>query len=227
MKKINQAASVDRRQFVTTLSGLGALAATSAAGIGWSSGALAQNAQRYRVLEQPLATRDQDTVEVLEFFWFGCPHCYAFEPAINSWKDSAPEHVNFVRAAPPLNKGWEQHSRTFYAAEALGITDGLFDEMFNEIHQKRKPMRDPKKIAKFVESLDLGVSAEKFAKAMDSFAVNTALSRSMSQALQAGISGVPSILVNGKYMTGSSLAGGHQGIIDVINELVEQEHEAA
>jgi len=178
-------------------------------------------------IQQKMPTNDPSRVEVLEFFWFGCPHCYAFEPAINNWKDSKPEYVDFVREAPPLNPSWEQHSRLFYAAQLLGITDGMFDQTFDEIHKRKNRLRDPSKIGKFIESLDLGVDAKKFEKTMNSFAVNTALNRSINRAQQAGINAVPSIVINGKYLTGNTLAGSHAGIINVINELSEKEKNEA
>ena len=236
MNKTNQKIGVARRQFVTRLAGVGAgasimskaaLVALPAAGLGLSSAAVAQSNQRYKLIEPAMPTQDESKVEVLEFFWFGCPHCFAFEPAINKWADSKPDYVNFVREAPPLNASWEQHSRAFYAAQTLGITDGMFDAMFDEIHKNRKPLRNPKKIAQFIESLDLGVSAADFTKAMDSFAVNTAIKRSMLRAQQAGVQAVPSVVINGKFLTSNSFAGSRQGIIDVINELSAQEHEAA
>jgi len=219
---------MDRRGFIQSAAGLGALGTASALGMLWpGTDVLAQAAQGYKTINNPLTTGDSSRVEVLEFFWFGCPHCYAFEPAINKWIANKPDYVDFVREAPPLNRAWEQHSRMFYAAEALGITDNMFDQTFNRIHKDRKRLRDQEKIAKFVESLDLGVSAEKFAKAMKSFTVESALSRSMQRAQQAGVTGVPSIVINGKYLTGNSLAGSHQGIIDVINERSESEHKGA
>ena len=216
---------LQRRRFMATASGI---AVATAIGASLPLGALsAQSGKGYTTLATPMATADASRVEVLEYFWFGCPHCYAFEPAINAWDATKPDYVDFVREAPPLNASWEQHSRAFYAAEALDITHGFFDQMFNRIHQDRKPMRDPKKIAKFVESLELGVSADKFAKTMESFTVQTALRRSMKKAQQARITGVPSVVVNGKYLTGNSIAGSHEGIIQAINELVEFEHAAA
>ncbi len=216
-----------RRQFVKTVAGAG-LVGTGLLGGGLLpvTSALAQG-QGYRVINNPIATRDESRVEVLEFFWFGCPHCFAFEPSINQWKAGKPEYVDFVREAPPLNPAWENHSRTFYAAEALGITDGMFDQLFDRIHKERHPMRDPKKIGKWIESLDLGVSSEKFQKAMTSFAVETGMKRAMSLAQQAAVTGVPSIVINGKYMTGNSIAGSHQGIINVIDRLTEVEHKAS
>jgi len=227
MNKVNEKSVVTRRTFVSTLMGVGALGALPPAGLGWSSNAYAQSLQPYKLIEPAMPTKDESSVEVLEFFWFGCPHCYAFEPAINEWSDTKPDYVSFVREAPPLNPSWEQHSRTYYAAQALNIADGMFDNMFDQIHKNKKPMRSPKKIAKFIESLDLGVSAAEFEKTMDSFTVNTALERSLVRAQQAGIQAVPSVVINGKYLTGNTLAGSHQGIIDVINDLAAQEHEAA
>lgn len=227
MKKILENNATDRRGFVKTLAGVGAVGAASALGVGIGGQSAFAQGQGYEVLEKPMPTGDPSRVEVLEFFWFGCPHCFAFEPAINAWKDSKPDYVDFVREAPPLNPSWEQHSRTFYAAQALGITDGMFDQTFDNIHKNKRPMRDPKKIAKYIESLDLGVSADDFRKAMQSFAVETALKRSVVRAQQAGIRSVPTIVINGKYRTGNTIAGGHQGIIDAINERAAFEHSAA
>jgi len=227
MKNNKETTELNRREFMSGVSGLAVMGALGGAGIGAPAIVQAQSAMGYKAIEPAMPTQKNDgSVEVLEFFWFGCPHCYAFEPAINSWADTKPEYVNFVREAPPLNPSWEQHSRTYYAAQALGIDSGMFDQMFDQIHQKKRPMRNPKKIGVFIESLDLGVDAKKFIKTMDSFTVNTALNRSLVRARQAGINAVPSMVINGKYLTGSSLAGSHEGIINVINELVEQEHKA-
>jgi len=223
----NRNVATDRRRFVTALVGSSAMGALPVAGLGWSVAASAQSGQPYKLIEPAMPTKESTGVEVLEFFWFGCPHCYAFEPAINEWAESKPDYVNFVREAPPLNPSWEQHSRTYYAAQALGIEDSMFDQMFDQIHKQRKPMRKPERIGEFIESLDVGVSAAEFIKTMDSFTVNTAIERSMQRAQQAGIQAVPSVVINGKYLTGNTLAGSHQGIIDVINELAAKEHEDA
>jgi len=82
----------------------------------------------------------------MKFFWFGCPHCFSFEPTINRWDDNKPEYITLVREAPPLNPSWEPHSRAFYAAEALGVKEVMFDEMFNGIHVDRRNLRSPDSI---------------------------------------------------------------------------------
>lgn len=214
-----------RRRFLRSSAGLGSLAALGPAALaGIALPGAVQAQQGYRTLDVPVATRDPERVEVLEFFWFGCPHCYAFEPSINDWAASRPDYVDFVREAPPLVASWENHSRAFYAAEALKVTDGMFDAMFDAIHRERRPMRRPEAAARLVASLDLGVDARTFEATMGSFAVETAMRRSVKLAREAGVSGVPSILINGRYLTGNSLAGGHEGVIRVIETLTAEEH---
>lgn len=177
----------------------------------------------YEEINPPQNTVTTDgTVEVLEYFWFGCPHCFAFEPAINEWAEGKPEHVTFIREAPPLNPAWLPHSQAFYAAEIMGVTEDFFEPMFNAIHVKKRNLRSPKAIAKFAG--ELGIDEDKFLKTMNSFAVETRIRQSMQRARAAGITGVPSVIINGKYRTGNSIAGSHEGIINAINHLVEVEH---
>ena len=130
----------------------------------------------------------------------------------------------FVREAPALNPQWEQHSRIFYAARSLDIVDEVVEPVFDEIHKNKKRLRNPKDISKFIESLDVGVDSDKFQKTMKSFAVDAGLRRSLQLAQQSGITGVPAIIVNGKYRTSVSMAGGHDAVIKVIERLVELEN---
>lgn len=178
----------------------------------------------YEVIQPPLNTATPDQVEVIEFFWLGCPHCYSFEPTIEAWAEDKPENVVFVREAPPLNRSWENHSRAFYAAQALGHEDEFVAAMFEAIHEKRQPMRDPNKIADLAETV--GMDRDKFLSAMKSFAVQTKMNRAIQLAQGAGLTGVPSVVINGKYRTGAQLAGGNAGIIDVIDETIAMEKQA-
>jgi len=214
---------MNKREFLSTSARFAALGSVAAMGIGSVAPAFAQSAKTgYALIDPPLPTKNTTTVEVLEFFWFGCPHCYAFEPALNDWAANKPDYVSFVREAPPLNPSWEGHSRAFYAAEALGVTEKFFEPMFHAIHQEKRALRDPKRIAKF--AAEQGIDEAKFLKTMKSFSVDSGLRRGASLANKAGITGVPSIIINGRYRTGSSLAGGHQGMINVINKMVAEEH---
>ncbi len=218
--------SVSRRHFLgkaTALSVTGMAAGAGALSLLPASNSHAQAANGYEVLATPLNTADPDKVEVLEFFWFGCPHCFAFEPTINEYHKNKPDHVAFVREAPPLNPQWEQHSRIWYAARSLDIHEQIIEPVFDEIHKKKNRLRKPSDIGKFIASLDAGVDAKKFEKTMKSFAVDAGLRRSVQLAQQSGITGVPAILVNGKYRTSVSMAGGHKQVISVIERLVDLE----
>jgi len=177
--------------------------------------------QGYELIDPPQNTSTNEQVEVVEYFWLGCPHCFAFEPTIEDWVADKPDFVKFTREAPALNPAWESHSRSFYAASLLGKETEFVHAMFDAIHKQRKPMRNPKKIAEL--AAEIGLDKDKFLKTMKSFAVETRMRRALQMAKGAGISGVPSIVVNGKYRTGARIAGGNEGIINVIRQTTETE----
>jgi thiol:disulfide interchange protein DsbA len=214
---------VNKRQF---LSNSAKLAAAAALPLGAATPLLAQDS-RYNIIKPPQATLNPDKIEVLEYFWFGCPHCYAFEPAINEWAADKPDDVDFVRHAPPLNPGWTPHSEAFYSAEVLGVTNKFFDEFFNAIHRERRPLRDRNSISKYIEELGVDVDKDKMMDTMKSFAVNAKIRQALKVASASRVNAVPTVVVNGKYLSTVSMAGGHKQIIDLINELVEKERAAA
>lgn len=210
--------ATSRREFLT-MAGIGLVAGTS---LITNHELFAQGKGYAEVKPAQQVSSGEGKVEVLEYFWFGCPHCYAFEPAINEWAASKPDYVEFVREAPPLNPNWRPHSEAFYAAEQLGVTEKIFEPMFNGIHKDKRSLRSRKDIAKFAG--ELGIDSKEFLAAMKSFAVETRMRQAMQKAQNSGITGVPSVVIHGKYLTGNTLAGSHEGIIRVINELVEVEH---
>lgn len=176
------------------------------------------NAAGYQELGTLQNTSDPEKVEVLEFFWLGCPHCYSLEPSLVAWHKNMPDNVVFVREAPALNPSWEQHSRGFYAAKFMGKEDEFVEAMYEAIHEKKQRMRSPKDIAKLAEGL--GLDKDKFLSTMNSFAVNGKLSQSKTLAGSVGIRSVPSVVINGKYLTSPSIAGGHAELIETINERI-------
>lgn len=177
----------------------------------------------YEELPNAPKQADNGRAEVLEYFWFGCPHCFAFEPTINGWASSKPEHVDFVREAPPLNPAWTPHSQAFYASQVLGMTEEFFEPFFNAIHVDKKRLSSPKAIAKFAESLGVeGVDAEKFEKTMSSFAVDAKIRRALEMARQDAINSVPSVVIDRQYKTSGAIAGSNERVVDVIRELTEK-----
>lgn len=208
----------------TTRRHLLALAVSAGAAMISSPGLLLAQTSGYAPVAKPVVTASAEHVEVLEFMWLGCPHCYRFEPAMLEWKKDMPAHATFVREAPPLNPSWEQHSRGFYAARVLGLEEQFVKAMFSAIHENGDSMRKPKDIAALAATI--GADEAEFLKTMSSFAVETAIKRSVQLAVSAGINAVPSVMINGKFITSASLAGGNDGMIDVIEQMVEVEKNA-
>jgi len=179
--------------------------------------------QGYEVLAAPQRTANPEKIEVMEFFWYGCPHCYQLEPHMKEWLADKPDNVEFVLVAPPLGPNWKVHSQAFYAAQVLGILDQFHEAMFNARHRDNKQLRKPKEIGQLVDSLELEVDGKKFVKTMKSFNVDAKLRQAMQLARDMKITSVPSVIVNGKYKTSGRLAGDYPTMMSVISKLVEQE----
>ncbi|HBR98327.1 MAG TPA: disulfide bond formation protein DsbA [Gammaproteobacteria bacterium] len=176
----------------------------------------------YEMITPPQNTDNPEKVEVLEFFWYGCPHCYQLEPAFEHWKkNSKADYVEVVRAAPPLNPAWSNHARAFYAAEILGVLDSFHEPMFKALHEDRKRLHRMEDIAKFAGSL--GIDENKFLNTMKSPAVHVKINRARQQAIAMGITGVPAVVVNGKYKTSASLAGSYDQMFKIVDEMAEKE----
>ena len=167
---------------------------------------------------QPVETGNK--IEVREFFWYGCPHCYALEPAINKWLKTKPANAQFVRMPAILSPSWEPHARTFYAFEALGVTDKLHSAFFNAIHVRGQALNNESSIAEFVAKH--GVDKEKFLKAYNSFSVNAFVKNAVQMAQRDGIEGVPTLILDGKFRTGSSMVGGHDALMHLVDYLIKK-----
>jgi thiol:disulfide interchange protein DsbA len=163
-----------------------------------------------------------DKVEVVEVFWYGCPHCYAMEPHLQAWlADGLPENVEFVRVHAALNRGWQIHARVFYTAEALGVLDQVHEDLFREIHVNRNPLNTQEQLVEFFAAH--GVSESDFLDAFNSMGVETNLRRADAQVRRYRITGVPAVIVNGKYVTGADKAGGYDQMFEVIEFLINKE----
>ncbi len=178
----------------------------------------------YQVIAKPQPTADTGTIEVLELFWYGCPHCYQLEPEIEAWLETKPDDVTFIRLPAILGPTWELGARAFYTADLLGVTDKIHTPMFERLHKQRKPLRNADDVKAFF--VERGVSAEDFDKTFNSFAVITRTNRAKQARDMYGITGVPALVVNGKYRTTAELAGGNRQLLEVVNALVEQERNA-
>jgi thiol:disulfide interchange protein DsbA len=166
-------------------------------------------------------TANTETVEVVEVFWYGCPHCHRFQPYVENWLLSEPKNVSFLRLPAILNERWAIHARAYYTAEALGVLERIHPALFDAMHNKKRSLDTQAALAGFFA--EHGVDKAEFDKAFTSFAVNNKVSRARELTRRYGIDGTPAVVVNGKYRSSPSMVGSFEGLIDVIEFLVDRE----
>lgn len=176
----------------------------------------------YALIEPAQPTDHPGKVEVMEVFWYGCPHCYSFEPYLTEWvKSEKPDYVAFTRLPAVLNRQWEVHGRAYYTAEALGVLDEVHKPLFDAIHEQNRRLASNEALAEFFA--EHGVSADAYLSTSQSFAVENKLRRASMLPGRMGISGVPSMVVNGKYRVDARMAGSYQKLLDTVEYLVSLE----
>lgn len=163
-------------------------------------------------------------IEVVELFWYGCPHCYAFEPTINPWAEKLPADVNFVRIPAMFGGPWDAHGQMFLTLEAMGVEGKVHAAVFNAIQKEHKKLTDKNEMAEFLATQ--GVDKDKFLATFDSFAIKGKITKARELAKQYQISGVPSMVVNGKYRFDLGSAGGPEGVLNVADQLIAKERAA-
>ena len=178
-------------------------------------------AKGYKDLAAVQPTQDPTKVEVIEFFWYGCPHCYQFEPALEKWRASMPDNVTFIRQPAVFSKVWAKHAKAYFTAEDLGVVDKGHADFFRAIQVNKQQLTSEADLAKFFVAH--GVDEAAFHDAYNSFIVDTKLRQAKTMGPRYGITGVPAIVVNGKYLVNGKTAGSHEGMIKVMNELITQE----
>jgi protein dithiol oxidoreductase (disulfide-forming) len=169
-------------------------------------------------------------VEVLEFFWYACPHCYAIDPLVESWKKTKPAYVSFSRIPVTWSEGYRSLARLYYTLEALGKLDQLHGEVFKEIHVNGNPLvaadaNDAAATERIQAAFakKLGISDDAFEKAYHSFGVDHALQRADSLVQRYRIDGVPTFVINGKYVADVRTAGSPERLISLVGDLAAQE----
>ena len=180
-------------------------------------------ANHYRELPTPQPTRTGDKIEVLEIFYYGCPHCYSFEPTIERWLGEKAEYIEFVRMPGVLGKNWLPHARAFYAAEKLGVLDKIHQPLFDAIHKEKRKIIDKKGLRNFFA--EHGVSGDDFNQAYESREVEEKVREAYLAGQRYQLTGVPAVIINGKYGTSVSMAGGLEKVVGVINTLAAKEYE--
>lgn len=201
---------------------LGAALLGQAAGVaaadGWEEGV------HYFRLAEVQAVAEPSKIEVKEYFWYGCGHCYHFEPLVKAWKAELPEDVAFVQTPAVWNRMMQLHAHLFYAAKDLGVFDALHDGFFQALQEERNPLTDPAEIVERFAAA--GAPREAVMAAVESPSVMTRV-RDAAQAMQAaGLQGVPGLVVAGKYRIGAAEAGSQEAMLEIADFLIEQERAA-
>lgn len=174
--------------------------------------------REYTRLSPPQPTDSGGKVEVIEYFWYGCPHCYALEPTLNRWVKSLPKDVEFRRVPALPTPRWMPLARTYYTLEALGELDRLHGQVFDAIHRDSVRLDQPDVQLEWMAKH--GIDKKKFTDAWNSFTVQSKVKRAAQLTQAAKIDSVPSLVVDGKYVASVSTAGGNDQLVAVLNELI-------
>ncbi|RZL37536.1 MAG: thiol:disulfide interchange protein DsbA/DsbL [Rubrivivax sp.] len=190
-----------RRDFSTLLA---AAPFAGAAGSALAQGGPIEG-RHYQVLPQTLPT-PPGKIEVIEFFWYGCPHCYLFEPAVEAWARQLPADVTFRKVHVAFRAVVKIHQRMFYTLEALGKEAQARPAIFAALHQQGLALDDAKSQAKFLANL--GIDAAKYQDTYNSFGVQTRCTQAEKLSEAYKIDGVPTLGIGGRFLTSPSMADG-------------------
>jgi protein dithiol oxidoreductase (disulfide-forming) len=215
-----------RRDFSKHLAGTGL--GLACAGSALAQGAAPVEGQQFVRLSTPapvtLPSPDKK-IEVVEFFWYGCGHCYAFEPAVEAWVKRLPPDVAFRQVPVGFAAPHQLHQKLFYALEEMGQLGALNRRVFAAIHQQNRRLSSEAEIMAFATSN--GLDAAKFGEAFKSFGVNTKVNRAKQLTEAYKIDGVPAIGVNGRFYTSGSLAGSNERALAVADFLIQRSRQKA
>ena len=178
-----------------------------------------QEGRHYELIE-PLPTRNPEKIEVIEFFWFGCGHCFSLEQLIKDWKSEVSSEVDFFRLPVVWNAQTKTHAKLFFATETLRVPEAI-QGIFSAIHYNRKMMLSDTEIIPFFQGY--GIQEDKYLAATNSFGLKNNLRKAELFAFKYGIKGVPAFIVNGKYKVSATREIGTEDLLDVVNYLIEKE----
>ncbi|MGR9115382.1 MAG: thiol:disulfide interchange protein DsbA/DsbL [Gammaproteobacteria bacterium] len=169
---------------------------------------------------QPVATED-GRVEIVEVFFYACPHCYELEPKISNWLKDKKDRVNFRRMPAIMGPTWVVQAKAFYVAEKLGIQEKIHPALLNAIHKEGKQFYNEYTLMAFF--IDQGVSEQDFIEAYNSPEVAAKLSQARVMTVNYGLKGVPAMIINGRYKTAQYFTGTQEKMLDVVDSLIDLE----
>ena len=189
--------------------------------LGANAEAIYKEGEHYKRITPEIATHADGEIEVVEVFWYGCHHCFTFEPFIKAWQQSKPDNVVFRRMPGVFSSHWVPHARAFYTAEILGVTDKIHTPLFDAIHEQNQKIGDEDSLARFFAAH--GVADADFREAYNSFSVDAKTRQATTASKEYGITGVPAMIVNGRFRTSARLTGTYEEMLKVVDFLVDKQ----
>jgi thiol:disulfide interchange protein DsbA len=188
-----------------------------------STGVAAQEARRarpnveYRLIgPQPVESAGQ--IEVIDFFWYGCPHCYNLQPALEDWISRKPADVALRRIPVILRDNWAPHARIFYTLEALGELERLHQQVYHGYHVQELHMSKPDVMAQWAARH--GIDRQRWLDAYDSDEVSRKVQQAKELTRAYNVQGTPTLVVDGRYLTSAGMAGGEPSMIPILKDLI-------
>ncbi|MHB8534349.1 MAG: thiol:disulfide interchange protein DsbA/DsbL [Sulfuricaulis sp.] len=174
----------------------------------------------YMVVPFPTKVVTGKKVEVREFFWYGCPHCYVLEPALTRWLQKLPANAEFVRTPGLAAPGWQLDGQAYYTFKALGVEEKLHRDFFKAAQEQRGTMVSPEAVADFAASH--GIDRKKFMDTFNSFSVHLDLEKAKQYNADLNINSVPTFVVDGRYLTSPAMAEGEDKFFKLLDYLIEK-----
>ncbi|SEQ89425.1 thiol:disulfide interchange protein DsbA [Nitrosomonas sp. Nm51] len=172
----------------------------------------------YKVLQNPQPTQDSERIEVIEFFWYGCPHCNNLHPHVKAWLKNKPDDVDFRYVPAIFRNNWIPGAKTFYTIEAMDEIETLHDRVYEAIHRDKINLNDETVLFNWVARQ--GVDKEKFINHYQSFTVQNQVARSNQMMRQYQLTGVPVFVVAGQYMVHGKEGGTPQDTLRTLDEVI-------
>ena len=181
-----------------------------------AAGAIAQ--QPYKLLDPPQPTEASGKIEVIEFFWYGCPHCYSLEPNVAAWSKKTPPDVAFKRVHALPSDSWGEHARIFYTLESMGKLEEFHQKVFDAIHKQNINLANKKLREEWLQKN--GIDPAKYAEVEKSFTVATKMNRAKQLTYAYKVDSVPRLYVNGKYQITMEAAGSIDRVFQIVDQVV-------
>jgi len=178
-------------------------------------------AETYKEIRPAQPTRSGDKIEVLEVFFYGCIHCYNLEPFVKQWLATNPDNVAFYRMPIIFREDYKPLAQAFYTAEKMGVLDKVHEQLFSAIHKDRRQLFTEAPLKEFF--VGQGINGDEFTKVYNSAEISTKVMQAEVMTRRYMISSIPTVIVNGKYLTSPAMAGGQRELFTVIDQLTGME----